>query len=519
MFYTRTGVPVKPELTTADNDRVAANLSTPEALGHVLLDVSLDAVVAMDEDGRVVEFNVAAEHMFGYRRAEALGRLLGDLIVPAHLREQHERGFRRLLETGESSVLGRRVQLEAMRADGSIFPIELAIARAEQERPLFVGFVRDITATIDAEREIRAAELRYRTLVEQLPLATYRNAATDSPATLYMSPQIEELLGYPAAAWLSDDNALYNSVVHPDDLEHANAEFARAQATGTPFRCETRMLHRDGTIRWILDQSAVVRDEAGEPVFTQGFLLDLSEQKQLEEQLRQSQKMEAIGQLAGGIAHDFNNMLTAINGYAELLGMSFEPGDTRQGDIDELKRAAGHAAALTRQLLAFSRKQVLLPQLLDANEIVSELELMLHRTIGEQIELETVLEPRLAEVEADRDQLAQVVLNIALNARDAMPDGGRLRIATRHVELPTGPHVAIEIRDTGSGMDERTRLRVFEPFFTTKDVGKGTGLGLATAYGVVSQSGGSIEVESELGVGTTFRVVLPAARTAAARAA
>ncbi len=261
----------------------------------------------------------------------------------------------------------------------------------------------------------------------------------------------------------------------------------------------------------MLDQTIPLRDASGEIVCHQGFLLDVTEQKELEEQLRQSQKMEAIGQLAGGIAHDFNNMLTAITGYAELLGYSFDEGDPRLEDLAELKRAATHAATLTRQLLAFSRKQMLLPQRLDVNEIVGELEPLLRRTLGEEIAVSIALDPGLPPIEADPDQLTQVVLNIALNARDAMPDGGRLRISTATATLAGVPQVAIELSDTGTGMDAATLERIFEPFFTTKETGKGTGLGLATVYGVVRQSGGQIEVESELGGGSTFRVLLPQA--------
>ena len=261
----------------------------------------------------------------------------------------------------------------------------------------------------------------------------------------------------------------------------------------------------------MLDQTIPMRDELGTIVCHQGFLLDITEQKQLEEQLRQSQKMEAIGQLAGGIAHDFNNMLTAISGYAELLAYSFDEGDSRADDVDQIRKAAAHAAALTRQLLTFSRKQVLLPQRLDVNDVVRDLETMLARTIGAEVELRTSLADGLAFVETDPDQLAQVVLNMAINGRDAMPDGGILTISTSLVDSETGAFVAVEVADTGTGMDEETRTRVFEPFFTTKDTGKGTGLGLATAYGVVSQSGGRIEIDTALGEGSTFRVLLPAA--------
>ena len=473
-----------------------------------IIEAALDCIVAMDELGIVREFNPAAVRTFGYSREEAVGRRLAELIVPPELREAHDRGLRRYLATGETDMLGRRIELTALRADGSLFPVELAISKMDDdgdEGTLFVGFIRDLS-------ELRSAELLHRTVIEHLPLAAYRNRATDYPATLYMSPQIEDMLGYPAEAWLGDDNAFYGSVVHPEDLERANAECADARAAGVPFRSEYRMVHRDGATVWVLDQSTIVRDEGGAPLFAQGFLLDITEQKRLEEQLRQSQKMEAIGQLAGGVAHDFNNMLTAITGYAELLALSFEGSeDSRADDVEQIRRAAAHAAGLTRQLLAFGRKQVLRPERLDVNVVVRDLERMLARTLGGEVELEMLLSDDLAQVETDPDQLIQVILNIALNGRDAMPDGGRLTLTTGCVDSDGDRFISVEVSDTGTGMEEYVRTRLFEPFFTTKAKGKGTGLGLATAYGVVSQSGGRIEVETALGEGSTFRVLLPAA--------
>jgi PAS domain S-box-containing protein len=485
-----------------------------ESLGHALLDVAFDAVVGMDQHGVVVEFNPAAEQMFGYTRDEALGQPLADLIVPPDLRQAHVDGFRRHLATGEATVLGKRVRLPALRADGSTFPVELAIARVEHEEPLFVGFIRDLSASLTAEAELKSAETRYRSLVEQLPLVTYINSPSERPATIYISPQVQELLGYPVERWLGADNAFYESVVYEDDRERVAAEFARARGTGEPFRSEYRLVHADGQPVWVHDQTSRVFADDGTPLFSQGFLLDITERKQLEERLHQAQKLEALGQLVGGIAHDFNNMLSTISGFAELIGMSFEPGDERSDDVAELKRAVDHASALTRQLLAFSRKQDLLPQRLVPNEVVSELGAILQRTLGGDITLSCVLEPELGTVEVDRDQLAQVILNLALNARDAMPDGGHLMIATRNVEEESGPHITIEIADTGCGMSEDIRRRIFEPFFTTKPVGVGTGLGLATAYGIVRQSGGVIDVASEPGVGSVFRVLLPQAPAA-----
>ena len=490
-----------------------------ESLCNALLDVAFDAVVGMDQHGAVVEFNPAAEQMFGYTREEALGRPLAELIVPPDLRQAHVDGFRRYLATGKATVLGQRVRLPAQRKDGSTFPVELAIARVEHEEPLFAGFIRDLSASVSAEAELKSAETRYRSLVEQLPLVTYINTPSERPATLYISPQVEDLLGYPVERWLGSDNEFYESIVHPDDRERVDAEFGRARTAGGPFRSEYRLVHADDQPVWVLDQTARVFAEDGTPLYSQGFLLDITERKQLEERLSQSQKLEAIGQLVGGIAHDFNNMLSTISGFAELIGMSFEPHDERGDDVVELKRAVDHASALTRQLLAFSRKQELVPQRFVPNEVVSELGVILQRTLGVDITLSCVLEPELGAVEVDRDQLAQVILNLALNARDAMPEGGLLMIATRNVDEGSGPQVAIEVADTGCGMSEEVRQRIFEPFFTTKPVGVGTGLGLATAYGVVRQSGGVIDVATEPGVGSVFRVLLPQAAPALADAA
>jgi PAS domain S-box-containing protein len=354
------------------------------------------------------------------------------------------------------------------------------------------------------------ANPRFRSLIENLPLVTYMNAVESTVRMTYMSPQIETLLGYTAEEWLSRPE-LATDAVHPDDRARVHEVARQLRADGRPTRCEFRFVARDGRTVWVLDQTSPVLDDGGALLGYQGFLLDITEQKQLEERLRQSQKMEAVGQLAGGIAHDFNNMLTAISGYTELLASSFDAGDPRADDVEQVRKAAAHAAALTRQLLAFSRKQVLLPRRVDVNDVVHGLESMLARTLGAEVALTTSFAEPLAAVETDPDQLAQVVLNFALNGRDAMPDGGSLTITTSDVELEGRPFVSVEVTDTGTGMDEETRIRVLEPFFTTKDTGKGTGLGLATAYGFVSQSGGRIEIESAVGQGSTFRVLLPAA--------
>jgi signal transduction histidine kinase len=261
-------------------------------------------------------------------------------------------------------------------------------------------------------------------------------------------------------------------------------------------------------------------DERGNPAAVLEDNNDITKVKQLEEQLRQSQKLEAIGQLAGGVAHDFNNLLTVIAGYSELLLERSAGDEMMRSEVEEITKAAESAASLTRQLLAFSRKQTLRPVVSDPNLLVSDVSKMLRRLIGTGVELVTVLKPEVGLVSVDSTQIEQVLMNLVLNARDAMPKGGKVVVETKNVELdaasdaehlgvPAGRYVMLAVSDTGCGMNEETRKRIFEPFFTTKEVGKGTGLGLSTVYGIVKQSGGNILVYSEVGVGTTFKIYLP----------
>ncbi len=355
-------------------------------------------------------------------------------------------------------------------------------------------------------------------LTEHLPGMFYRGRAGRDRAMDFVSDGSFALLGIRAADLAGSRKASYGGLVFPEDREFMWSSMRQALEQGRPYRLTYRVRLPGGKEKWVLDQGVGVPSIGPDAV--EGVILDVTEQKGLEEQLLQSQKMEAVGRLAGGVAHDFNNQLTVIMGLSELLLDSLPPAHSNHLDAAEIKHAAEKAASLTAQLLAFSRKQVLRPKVLDLNFMVKDVEKMLCRVLGEDIELETVLDPELGEVRADPAQVEQIIMNLAINARDAMPAGGKLTIETgnvvldddyaaSHVDVLPGPHVMLSVSDTGHGMDAETKQRIFEPFFTTKELGMGTGLGLSTVYGIVKQSGGNIYVYSEPGQGAAFKVYLP----------
>ena len=407
-----------------------------------------------------------------------------------------------ILVTGS---LDEETAVEYMKAGAADYILKDRLARLG---PAVLGALR-------RRQEITEREEYFRALIEQ---AQDIIAVVDAAGAIrYASPSASRLLGYAPGELMG---LLMVELVHPDDVAPTLQVFTEGVASGQGVRLlELRFRHKDGSYRML---EAVGRYLLDDPL-VQGVVInarDVTERKSLERQLLQAQKMEAVGRLAGGVAHDFNNVLTAILGYTGLLLDGLPTLSPLRPDLEEIRRAAERGAGLTHQLLAFSRKQVLETRVLDLNELVADMDRLLQRLLGEDIAVVTNLDRALGAVRADPAQLEQVVVNLAVNARDAMPHGGRLMIETRNAELDDsytrehapvqpGRYVMLALSDTGTGMTPETMSHVFEPFFTTKEAGKGTGLGLSTVYGIVKQSGGYVWCYSEPGHGTTFKVYLP----------
>jgi two-component system, cell cycle sensor histidine kinase and response regulator CckA len=406
-------------------------------------------------------------------------------------------------------------QLQFRRPDGNRIPVEMQVSLLPDGGTVCV--CRDLSQHQVAEKARAEAEAKYRMLVEQVNAISYIAEIGISGQWFYVSPQVQAILGYTPEEWLAlaPDWAEH---IHPDDLPAVLAAEEQS-GKGLPFQAEFRVRRKDGREVWLSDTAVIAQGSNSHPVM-EGIMVDITERKALETQLQQSRKMEAVGRLAGGIAHDFNNLLTIITGYTEMaLNRPQMPHEVR-ADIERIENASGRAAALVRQLLAFSRKQVLQPKILDLNKIVLNLDSLLRRLMDERIEMVTRVKDDIGKVKADPAQIEQVIMNLVVNARDAMPEGGRLVVETcnteldatyavDHVSVKPGRYVMLAVSDTGVGMDKQTMAHIFEPFFTTKESGRGTGLGLSTVYGIVKQSGGYIWVYSEPGKGSTFKVYLP----------
>jgi PAS domain S-box-containing protein len=409
-----------------------------------------------------------------------------------------------------SGLDNEQVAVAAVRAGAQDY-----LVKGRIEGALLAKVIRYAIERKRAEHEVTAREERFRALVEHSADAVA--LVDDNGIVTYASQSTDRVLGHGA------EDVVGRSVldfVHPDDVADVRRHISDLRArSGAVITIEARYLHKDASIRYA---ECSIANRLEHPA-VQALVLnyrDITQRRGLEEQLRQAQKMEAVGRLAGGVAHDFNNLLTAIFGYVELLSEQLGRDSPAQQDVEEILKAATRAASLTRQLLAFSRQQVLDPVVLNLNEVVGDLQKMLHRLIGEDVELRSVRVPDLGNVLADAGQVEQVIMNLVVNARDAMPTGGTLTIETANVEfteqfadahqvMQPGAYVMLAVSDTGTGMTPEIRARIFEPFFTTKDKAKGTGLGLSTVFGIVKQSGGYIWTYSEPGQGTTFKLYFP----------
>ena len=486
-----------------------------EARYRGLLEAAPDAMVVVNQGGKIVLLNLQAEKEFGYRRDELVGQKVTN-IIPEGFAERLVADGLRTAADALAQQIGTGIELTARRKDGSEFPIEIMLSPLDGvDEILVTAAIRDIT-----ERKRREYDLSFlAAVVESSPDAII--SLTPGGIVLTWNHGAERIFGYSAAEATGRSIQFLSPRGRPVEGLTLMERVERAD-TVEPF--ETVRVKKDGTQIHIALTLSSIKNSDGEVVGVSTVARDVTESKNLEEMLRQSQKMEAVGQLAGGVAHDFNNLLGVILGYTGLMLDRLGPDDSNRKGIEEIQKAGDRAALLTRQLLAFSRKQVLQPKVLDLNTVVAGTEKLLQRLIGEHIELRVVLNPALGRVKADSGQLEQIIMNLAVNARDAMPPGGKLTIETSNVELDEeyaemhpsaqpGPHVMLSVTDTGCGMDAKTKDRIFEPFFTTKEFGKGTGLGLSTVYGIMKQSGGSVWVYSEVGIGTTFKIYLPCVDT------
>jgi PAS domain S-box-containing protein len=479
---------------------------------HMLaMDSAIDGIAILNVKRHYAYVNSAYAHIFGYTAPE---QLVGNYWRNLHGVENAEQLAKEIPPAiaTQGKWLGEAV---GKRRDGSRFPMELAMTGMPGGE--MIAVVRDITERHSAERARTEAEIKYRTLVEQVAAVSYIAELGVKGEWLYVSPQVEDMFGFSPEEWLAGST---DWIRHIPPEDHAAVEAAEeASQRGERFQAEYRVIHKDGRMIWVSDTAVVVPGSDSHPVM-EGIIVDITERKALENQLQQSRRMEAVGRLAGGVAHDFNNLLTIIKGYAEMALNRSGNSPEVTADVRHIGDASERAAALVRQLLAFSRKQVLQPKSLDLNSIVLGLDKLLQRLVGEDIVMKTMADENVGTVKADPGQIEQVIMNLVVNARDAMPHGGRLTLETTnadlddayardHVSVRPGRYVMLAVTDTGVGMTPETIAHIFEPFYTTKESGHGTGLGLSTVYGIVKQSGGYIWVYSEPGKGTAFKIYLP----------
>ncbi|MDQ6718458.1 MAG: PAS domain S-box protein [Gemmatimonadota bacterium] len=479
------------------------------------LDSAEVILLALDLDGRISLVNRYASELLGWTRAELMGCNWIDTCVPESHRVANQEIFRSILAGASTSSENPVV---TRSGEEKMFEWRSSLLTDEHDNVTGVfSCGTDITAKSRAAEALRLAEERTRFALQTAGVGVWDlDYAT---GVLKWSEELERQFGFLPGTFHGTEEAFAEGI-HPEDLQGVLQIIADAKKEGREFAVHHRMMAADGSVRWISGAGRFELGEGGRLIRGSGISIDVTEQHTLTAQVQQSQKMEAIGQLASGVAHDFNNLLTVILGFADLMTAGISPASEHGNDLAEIIKAAQRASGLTKQLLAFSRQQILNASHVDVNVLISEMSGMLERLIGEQIEIDLKLSSGLPKALIDNGQLEQVVMNLVVNARDAMPGGGRITIATgivartaeaRRREDSRERYITLYVTDTGEGMTKETERRLFEPFFTTKGAGKGTGLGLSTTYGIIKQSKGFIEVETELGQGTTFKVYLPCA--------
>jgi len=501
-------------------------------LSKDLLETLPDAIIAVDRDGTMVQVNSQAQELFGYDRDELIGQKI-EMLVPESYRRQHHHHRENFADAPKTRRMGANLELYGRRRNGSEFPVEISLSPVSTEKGMIVlSAIRDISDRKRIEEELRrASEELHRRTVEQL--GEYRSRL----ASIVDSSEdaiIGKTLGGIITSWNKGAERTYGyapeevvgkhiSLLTPNDRTDEIAEILKKLARGESVeQHEAVRVTKDGRHLNVSLSVSPLRDASGDVVGGSVIARDITAQKRAEGQLRQAQKMDAIGRLAGGVAHDFNNVLAIINACAEFLRDRIDPAADSSLYVDNIKKAIERGSSLTKQLLAFSRTSAIQPRILDLNERLKDIGKLLRPLMGDDVEILIASKSPSAVVEADPGQLDQIVVNLAVNARDAMPRGGKFILETgavrfdeafadQHQTMAAGKYILLAASDTGIGMDEATMSRIFEPFFTTKEGGKGTGLGLATVYGIVKQSAGHILVYSEPGHGTTFKIYLPSA--------
>lgn len=483
-----------------------------------IMDNVADGVVTISDKGVVRSFNPSAEAMFGYSACEMVGKKI-ELLMPEPDRSSHDAYIQRYRDTGVGRLLGQGPRdVEGQRKDGSVFPMSLAVSAMQiNEETVFIGAMGDVSERKRAERDLKESEARL-ARAQKIARLGYWWWDIETDQSYFSVEQSRQFGVDPAAPPPSYRDFL--NLVHPDDRGAAALALKNGISLEAPYDIEYRIVRPDGEVRHFYAIGEVELSTAGKPTRLSGITQDITERRQVEEQLRQAQKMEAVGQLTGGVAHDFNNLLAVMLGNLELVQDRAGADEQTNVLIERALKAVDKCASLTSRLLAFSRKQALQPSAVEAGRLIASMTDMLHRTLGETIEIHPVISDDLWSCDVDPSQLESAVLNPALNARAAMPDGGQLGVEAANVtldesyilaqpEASPGDYVVLSVTDTGTGIAPDVLDHVFEPFFTTKGVGEGSGLGLSMVYGFASQSGGHATIQSAPDEGTTVRIYLP----------